>query len=104
MRGKRSLRPLRFAWRGLIPYVTIPTIIALLSLKDFIIFKEGNNIDEQYKIKGIIEVQLKYIRKAWRVNLTVKYKAAAVPINALLILKLLKLLRLFRQYFKQQIF
>ena len=39
-------------------------------------------LTESLTVEGIIKAQLKYIRKAWRVNLTVKYKAAAAPIDA----------------------
>jgi hypothetical protein len=41
-----------------------------------------NDADEWRKIEGIIEAQSKYVRKAWRVDLIVKYKAAAAPIDA----------------------
>ena len=41
-----------------------------------------NNADEWREVEGIIEAQLKYVRRAWRVDLTVKYKAAAAPIDA----------------------
>ena len=53
----------------------------LLNLKNPIIFKEVNNVDKQYKVKGIIKAQLKYIKKIWRVNLIVKYKTATIPVN-----------------------
>ena len=54
----------------------------LLNQKDPIIPKEVNNIDKWREVEGIIEAQLKYIRRAQRVNLTVKYKAATIPVNA----------------------
>ena len=54
----------------------------LLNLKGPIIPKEVNKIDKQRKVEGIIEVQLKYMRRIQRVNLIVKYKAATAPINA----------------------
>ena len=41
-----------------------------------------NDADEWRKVEGIIEAQSKYVRRAWRVDLTVKYKAAAAPIDA----------------------
>ena len=46
-----------------------------------LILKEVNNLNKQYKVEGMIKVQLKYIKKAQRVNLIVKYKAITVPIN-----------------------
>jgi hypothetical protein len=54
----------------------------LLSLKDPTILKEVNDVDKWRKVKGIIEAQLKYVRRVWRVNLIVKYKAATAPIDA----------------------
>ena len=54
----------------------------LLNQKDPIIPKEVNNIDKQHKVEGIIEAQLKYIRRAQRVDFIVKYKAVTAPINA----------------------
>ena len=41
-----------------------------------------NDADKWREVEGIIKAQLKYVRRAWRVNLTVKYKAAAAPIDA----------------------
>ena len=53
-----------------------------MSLKDPIIPKEVNNIDKWRKVEGIIDTQLKYVRKAFWVNLIVKYKTATIPVNA----------------------
>jgi len=51
-----------------------------LNLKDPIIPKELNDVDEWREVEGIIEAQLKYVRRAWRVNPTVKYRAATTPV------------------------
>jgi hypothetical protein len=53
-----------------------------LSPKDPIIPKEVNDADKWRKVEGIIEIQLKYARKAFWVNLTVRYKTAAAAIDA----------------------
>ena len=53
----------------------------LLSLKDPTILKEVNNADEWHKVEGIIEAQLKYMRRVWRVDFTVKYKAVTAPVD-----------------------
>jgi len=53
-----------------------------LNPKDPIIPKELNNVDEWREVEGIIEAQLKYVRRAWRVNPTVKYRAATTPVDA----------------------
>ena len=50
--------------------------------KDPIIRKEVNNLNKWRKVEGIIDTQLKYARKAFWVDLTVKYKTTAAPINA----------------------
>ena len=52
-----------------------------MNLKDPIIPKEVNDADKWRKMEGIIETQLKYIRKAFWVDLIVKYKTAAAPVN-----------------------
>ena len=52
-----------------------------LNLKNPTILKKINNTDKQHKVEGIIEAQLKYIKRAQRVNLIVKYKAATAPVN-----------------------
>jgi len=41
-----------------------------------------NNVDKWCEVEGIIEAQSKYVRKAWRVDLIVKYKAATAPVDA----------------------
>jgi len=41
-----------------------------------------NDADEWREVEGIIQAQSKYVRKAWRVNLTVKYKATTAPVDA----------------------
>ena len=58
------------------------TAVIILSLRDPIIPKEVNNVDEWREVEGIIETQSKYARKAFRVDLIVKYKTAAEAINA----------------------
>ena len=57
-------------------------VIASSRPKDPLIPKEVNNADEWREVEEIIEAQSKYGRKAWRVYLTVKYKAAAAPADA----------------------
>ena len=57
-------------------------VIASSRPKDPLIPKEVNNADEWREVEGIIETVSKYGRKAWRVYLTVKYKAAAAPADA----------------------
>lgn len=57
-------------------------VIASSSPKDPTIPKEVNDADEWRKVEGIIETQSKYVRKAFQVNLTVKYKTAAAPVDA----------------------
>jgi hypothetical protein len=53
-----------------------------LNLKDPIIRKKVNDLDKWRKVEGIIDTQSKYMRKAFWVNLTVKYKTTAVPVDA----------------------
>ena len=53
-----------------------------MSPKDPTIPKEVNDADEWHKVEGIIETQSKYVRKAFWVDLIIKYKTAAAPIDA----------------------
>jgi len=57
-------------------------VISSSSPKDPTIPKEVNDADEWREVEGIIETESKYARKAFRVNLIVKYKTAAAPVNA----------------------
>ena len=53
-----------------------------MSPKDPTIPKEVNDADKWREVEGIIDTQSKYARKAFWVNLIVKYKTAAAPVNA----------------------
>jgi hypothetical protein len=58
------------------------TAVITSSPKDPTIPKEVNDADEWREVEGIIETQSKYARKAFRVDLTVRYKTAAAAVDA----------------------